>query len=111
MRPGALFTPAVFAVAVLVLAPGAPARASSGPGRFSSEQPDGTPFKHQRNWEPTVAADPNHPDLGYQLVTGINAHQCAPGCPGTSVLFRKSADGGITWGAGQFVCGLACKRL
>jgi hypothetical protein len=46
---------------------------------------------------------PHHPDLIYQLITGINAHQCAPGCPGTSVLFRRSADGssiyccGDTW--------------
>src|SRR6266700_712677 len=88
-----------------------PARASAGPGGFSSEQPAGTPYKHQSNWEPTVATDPSHPDLVYQLLTGINAHQCAPGCPGTSVLFRKSADGGTTWGAEQFVCGLACKGV
>jgi len=111
MRTRALFTPVVLAVAVLVLAPGAPARVSAGPGGFSSEQPAGTPFKHQSNWEPTVAADPDHADLVYQLTTGINAHQCAPGCPGTSVLFRKSTDGGITWGAEQFVCGLACKGV
>ena len=101
MRTRALFTPVVLAVAVLVLAPGAPARASAGPGGFSSEQPAGTPFKHQSNWEPTVAADPDHADLVYQLTTGINAHQCAPGCPGTSVLFRKSTDGGTTWGRSE----------
>src|SRR6266700_1213534 len=98
MRPRALFTPVALAVAVLVLAPGVAVRASAGPGGFSSEQAAGTPSKHQSNWEPTVAADPNHPGLVYQLITGINARQCAPGCPGTSVLFRRSADGGATPG-------------
>ncbi len=111
MRPRALFTPLALAVAVLVLAPGVPARAGARPGGFSSEQPAGTPYQHQSNWEPTVATDPQHPDLVYQLITGINAHQCAPGCPGTSVLFRKSTDGGITWGGEQFVCGLACQGV
>jgi hypothetical protein len=111
MRPRALLTPVVLAVAVLVLAPGVPAWAGAGPGGFSSEQPAGTPYKHQSNWEPTVATDPGHPDLVYQLITGISAHQCAPGCPGTSVLFRKSTDGGATWGAEQFVCGLACRGV
>jgi hypothetical protein len=111
MRPRALFIPAALAAAVLVLAPGAAVRATAGTGGFSSEQPAGTPYRHQSNWEPTVATDPNHPDLVYQLITGINAHQCAPGCPGTSVLFRRSTDAGISWGAQQFVCGLACKGV
>jgi hypothetical protein len=111
MRPRALFTPAVLAVAVLVLAPCVAAWASAGSGGFSAEQPVGTPFKHQSNWEPTVATDPNHPAVVYQLLTGISAHQCAPTCPGTSVLFRKSTDGGLIWGGEQFVCGLACKGV
>ena len=111
MRPRALLSPVVLAVAVLMLAPGVPAGASAGASGFSSEQPAGTPFKHQSNWEPTVATDPHHPGLVYQLITGINAHQCAPGCPGTSVLFRKSTDGGASWGGEQFVCGLACKGV
>src|SRR5205814_8487726 len=111
MRPRALFALVALAVAVLVLAPGMPARASARAGGFNSEQPAGTPYKHQSNWEPTVATDPSHPDLVYQLITGINARQCAPRCPGTSVLFRKSTDGGSTWGAEQFVCGLACKGV
>ena len=108
MRPGALFTPVALAVAVLVLALAGPAWAGAGSGGFSSEQAAGTPYQRQGNWEPTVATDPAHPDLVYQLITGINARQCAPRCPGTSVLFRKSTDGGSTWGAEQFVCGLAC---
>jgi len=111
MRPRVLIILVALAAAVLVLAPGMAVRAGAGPGGFSSEQPAGTPYKHQSNWEPTVATDPGHPGLVYQLITGINAHQCAPTCPGTSVLFRKSADGGITWGGEQFVCGLACKGV
>src|SRR6266702_1525452 len=111
MRPRALFTPVALAVAVLVLAPGVPARASAGPGGFGSEQAAGTPLKHQSNWEPTVATDPDHPDLVYQLITGINARQCSPGCPGTSVLFRASTDAGITWSPERFVCGVACKGV
>ncbi len=111
MRFRALFTAIALAVAGLMLASGVPAGASAGTSGFSSEQPAGTPFKHQSNWEPTVATDPHHPDLVYQLITGINAHQCAPTCPGTSMLFRKSTDGGATWGGEQFVCGLACKGV
>src|SRR5262245_63215344 len=109
MRHGTLVTVVAVAAAGLMLAPGVPGWASAGAGGFGSEQPAGTPYKHQGNWEPTVATDPSHPGLVYQLITGINAHQCAPGCPGTSVLFRKSTDGGITWGPERFVCGLACQ--
>jgi hypothetical protein len=46
-----------------------------GGGRFDDERPagyDSNP-KHQSNWEPTVAVDPNHPSRVYQLITGINA--------------------------------------
>jgi hypothetical protein len=111
MRPRVLFAAVVLAVAGLMLASGVAAGASTGTSGFSSEQPAGTPFKHQSNWEPTVATDPNHPAVVYQLLTGINAHQCAPTCPGTSVLFRKSTDGGLIWGGEQFVCGLACKGV
>lgn len=74
MRPRALLSPVALAVAVLVLALSAPAWAGPGPGGFSSEQPAGTPYKHQSNWEPTVATDPGHPNLVYQLITGISAH-------------------------------------
>jgi hypothetical protein len=111
MRLRSLFALITMAAVVLVLASGVPGWASAGPGGFSPEQPAGTPYKHQGNWEPTVATDPRHPDLVYQLITGINARQCAPGCPGTSVLFRESADGGASWGGERFVCGLACKGV
>src|SRR6059058_4922711 len=101
--------PLVLMVWVLVSFPGLDL-ANAAP-RFTSEQAVGTPFKHQSNWEPTVATDPGRPNLVYQLITGINAHECAPGCPGTSVLFRASVDGGATWGPERFVCGLACKGV
>lgn len=87
--------------------------ARAAPSRFDSEQPAGLQIdpKHQSNWEPTVATDPNHPSLVYQLITGINAHECSHTCPGTSVLLRKSSDGGTTWGPETFVCGIACKGI
>jgi hypothetical protein len=111
MRLRALFALVALTAAVLVLASGAPGWAGAVPGGFSSEQPAGTPYKHQANWEPTVATDPHHPAFVYQLITGINARQCAPRCPGTSVLFRKSTNGGTSWGPERFVCGLACKGV
>jgi len=87
-------------------------RASMGATRaFDDERRAGTPYRHQSNWEPTVATDPSNPDLVYQLITGISARECEPRCPGTSVLFRKSEDGGATWGSQRFVCGLACKGV
>lgn len=67
--------------------------------------------KHQSNWEPTVAVDPNHPNRVYQLITGINASACKGNCPGTSVLFRRSIDGGASFGPETFVCGTACKTI
>jgi hypothetical protein len=57
MRPRALFGLVALA-GVLVLAPGVPAWAGAGASGFGSEQPAGTPYKHQGNWEPTVATDP-----------------------------------------------------
>ena len=110
MRPRTLLIVPVLTALVVVFGLGAVPRAGAGSSGFASEQPAGTPLKHQSNWEPTVTTDPNHPNLVYQLITGINAHQCAPGCPGTSV-FRASTDGGTTWGPQQFVCGLACKGV
>jgi len=87
-------------------------RASAGTS-FDDERPAGFDVnpKHQSNWEPTVAVDPAHPDRVYQLVTGINAKACTGSCPGTSVLFRRSMDGGETYGPETFVCGTACKTI
>ena len=90
----------------------APARAS-GAGGFDSELPAGYDInpKHQSNWEPTVAVDPKNPNRVYQLITGINAQACKGNCPGTSVLFRRSTDGGASFSPESFVCGAACKTI
>jgi len=87
--------------------------AASARVSFDDERPAGYDInpKHQSNWEPTVAVDPNHPDRVYQLITGINASACHGNCPGTSVLFRRSTDGGDTYSPETFVCGLTCKTI
>src|SRR5204863_6037093 len=84
-----------------------------GAARFADERPAGYDInpKHQSNWEPAVAVDPNHPNRVYQLITGINAHACKGNCPGTSVLFRRSTDGGASFGPETFVCAAACKTI
>jgi hypothetical protein len=80
---------------------------------FDDERPAGYGInpKHQSNWEPTVAVDPNHPNRVYQLLTGINAPACKGDCPGTSVLFRRSTDSGAVYGPETFVCGAACRTI
>jgi hypothetical protein len=107
-RPTALA--AIAASIAIVVVAAAPAVGSSG---FDDEAPAGYDInpKHQSNWEPTVAVDPNHPNRVYQLITGINAPACKGNCPGTSVLFRRSTDGGATFGPESFVCGAACKTI
>jgi hypothetical protein len=101
---------ALAASIALVITAAAPAW---GSGAFDDEAPAGYDInpKHQSNWEPTVALDPNHPDRVYQLITGINAHACKGSCPGTSILFRRSTDGGATFGPESFVCAAACKTI
>jgi hypothetical protein len=98
--------------ASLAMAAAITAPASAVP-RFDDERPAGYDInpKHQSNWEPTVAVDPNHPDRVYQLITGINAHACKGVCPGTSVLLRRSTDGGSSFGPERFVCAAACKTI
>jgi hypothetical protein len=107
----------ILAATVALLTLGVTTAAAAGPGRpasrFDHERPAGYDVnpKHQSNWEPTVAVDPNDPNRVYQLITGINASACKGSCPGTSVLFRRSTDGGATYGPQTFVCGTACKTI
>ena len=61
MRPRTLLIVPVLTALVLVFGLGAVPRAGAGSSGFASEQPAGTPLKHQSNWEPTVRTDPNHP--------------------------------------------------
>src|SRR6266487_1438561 len=98
---------ASFAMAAAVTVP------ASAVSRFDDERPAGYDIdpKHQSNWEPAVAVDPSLPNRVYQLITGINAHACKGGCPGTSVLFRRSIDGGASFGPESFVCAAACKTI
>jgi hypothetical protein len=103
-------TAATLLAAAFVATVATPSPASSA---FDDERPAGFDInpKHQSNWEPTVAVDPTDPSRVYQLITGINASACHGNCPGTSVLFRRSTDGGATYGPETFVCGLACKTI
>ena len=97
---------AALAMAAVVAVP------ASAAARFDGERPAGSDIdpKHQSDWEPTVAVDPDHANRIYQLITGINAKACQ-NCPGTSVLFRRSTDGGATFGRETFVCATACKTI
>jgi len=108
---GRLLALAVLAASFVVSA--AAAAPASGVARFDDERPAGYDIdrKHQSNWEPAVAVDPNLPNRVYQLITGINAHACKGGCPGTSVLFRRSTDGGASFGPERFVCAASCKTI
>jgi hypothetical protein len=108
LRRRVLRVPAVLLAIVAALA--APA---SGAVLFDDERPAGYDIdaKHQSNWEPTVAVDPNDPSRVYQLITGINAHACKGRCPGTSVLFRRSTNGGAKFGPETFVCLAQCKTI
>jgi hypothetical protein len=102
----------VLVVIVLATALSTAAPAAAAP-RFDDERAAGYDInpKHQSNWEPTVAVDPNHPTRVYQLITGISAQACGGNCPGTSILFRRSTDGGATYSPETFVCGTACKTI
>ena len=104
---------AVAALAASLAIVAVAAAQASGASRFDDERPAGYDInpKHQSNWEPTVAVDPNHPNRVYHLITGINAHACKGSCPGTSVLFRRSTDGGASFGPETFVCAAACKTI
>jgi hypothetical protein len=110
MRPSVLIPLALAVLFAPAIPTAVPALASTG---FGDEQPAGFDInpKHQSNWEPTVAVDPNDPSRVYQLITGINASACQGNCPGTSVLFRRSTNGGASYGRETFVCGTACKTI
>jgi hypothetical protein len=54
------------------------------------------------DWEPAVAVDPINPNFVYQLTTRYDGptpcRNCAP-----NIIFRKSTDGGATWGPDSFL--------
>ena len=53
------------------------------------------------DWEPVVAVDPFSADV-YQLTTRYYAPQCR-GCPDPAIAFRRSRDGGATWGKDRYL--------
>jgi hypothetical protein len=53
------------------------------------------------DWEPVIAADPATPDV-YQLTTRYHAPEC-PRCPDPTIVFRRSTDGGATWGPDSYL--------
>ena len=75
MRTRALTLVTLAALVVPTLAAGPALAAPPAQAAFESERPAGLDInpRRQGNWEPTVAVDPNHPNLVYQLITGINA--------------------------------------
>lgn len=54
------------------------------------------------DWEPAIAADPNAPYV-YVLVTRYGSRPC-PGCASPFIAFKRSVDGGATWGGGKPLC-------
>lgn len=52
------------------------------------------------DWEPVVAAD-TRSDRVYQMAVRYHATDCE-GCPDPVVVFRTSADGGVTWSADRY---------
>jgi hypothetical protein len=70
--------------------------------------PPPTGFDNERvwgsydDWEPAVAADPSSAYV-YQLTTRYNGPSPCTGCKAPWIIFRRSADGGATWSADQFL--------
>jgi hypothetical protein len=54
------------------------------------------------DWEPVTAADPSTHDV-YQMTTRLGGPKACPTCAANSIVFRRSRDGGETWGPDQFV--------
>jgi hypothetical protein len=54
------------------------------------------------DWEPAVAADPVSPFV-YQMTTRYNGPAPCKGCKGPWIVFRRSEDGGATWGPDKYV--------
>jgi hypothetical protein len=54
------------------------------------------------DWEPAVATDPSTSDV-YQMTTRYNGPKPCNGCQLPAMIFRRSSDGGATWGADKFV--------
>ena len=54
------------------------------------------------DWEPAVATDPATSDV-YQMTTRYNGPKACNGCPLPVMIFRRSTNGGATWGPDRFM--------
>ncbi len=54
------------------------------------------------DWEPAVAADPSS-DYIYQMTTRYSGPAACRKCALPAMVFRRSADGGMTWEADRFL--------
>jgi len=54
------------------------------------------------DWEPAIAIDPVTCDV-YQLTTRYDGPEACKRCSGPYIIFRRSTDGGETWGSDQFL--------
>jgi hypothetical protein len=55
------------------------------------------------DWEPAIAADPTTPYV-YRLVTRFGDPACPVHCPSAAIVLQVSADGGVHWGPGRYLC-------
>jgi hypothetical protein len=74
-----------------------PSKSAVAPG-FDSERVWGT----LNDWEPALAADPVAPYV-YQMTTRYNGPAPCKGCKGPWIVFRRSSDGGSTWGPDKYL--------
>ena len=71
------------------------------PSGFANEQAWGT----GDDWEPAIAVDPRvGQNIVYQATTRYGGAKACSRCPSPAIMWRKSTDGGATWGADQFIC-------
>jgi hypothetical protein len=55
------------------------------------------------DWEPTIVAS-NTDGWAYQATTRFGAAKACKKCPGTSIVLRRSRDGGHTWDKRRYLC-------
>ena len=63
-------------------------------------------WSREDDWEPALAADPVRPNV-YQLTTRYNPRGGGPGSPDPAIGFRRSIDGGASFGPDSFLDGVA----
>ncbi|MFL5735719.1 MAG: sialidase family protein [Actinomycetota bacterium] len=81
------------------------AAAVKGRDHFPTPGWRGSTLWHHRqdDWEPALAAGPASNDV-YQLGTRYYGPRACGSCPPIAIIFRRSSDGGRTWGPDRFLC-------